>query len=120
VSGLSNATVCVALALSLVQCLPAILPIARRRKRESADPIISHRLIELDIRAVALGDLVNALSSIERIIDGTSISMTSIGAVAHVLPRRHFARVSMLTRRPRFNLLLEGRPVSPTRRSSVR
>jgi hypothetical protein len=120
VSGLSNATVCVALTLSLVPCLPAILPIARCRYREMADPLISYHLIELDVRTVILDDLVNSPSSIKRIIDGTSISMTSIGTVAHVLLRRHFAQVSTLTGRAPFTLRLDGRLMPSTRRLSVR
>ena len=120
VSGLSNATVCAALTLLLVQWLTAILLVARCRYREMADPLISLHLIEVDVRAVALGYLADSPSSIKHIIDGTSISMASIGAVAHVLPRRHFARVSTLTRRARFTLLVDGRLVSWTRRSSVR
>ena len=119
-SGLSNATVRAALTLSLVQCLPVVLPSARCRIREMADSLFFHHLIELDARTVRRGVFANSPSLIRRFIDGNSISMTSIGAVAHLLLRRHVARISTLTRRARFTLLLNGRLVSSTRSSGVR
>jgi hypothetical protein len=119
VSGLSNSTVCAALTLSPVQCLPVMLPVARCRYREIANSLISHYLIELGVWSVTLGHLANSPSSIRRIIDGTSTSRTSIGAVTHVLTMRHFVRVSTLTRRSPFTFLLDERLVSSTRRLSV-
>ena len=117
-NGPSSAAVCAALTLSPEQGLSARLPFTRGRYREMADSLIPHPLIELDVGTVKLGDLSNSPSLIGRIIDRTLTSMTSVGAVAHNSLGRYFARVSTLTRRARFTLLLSERLVSSTRRTS--
>jgi hypothetical protein len=104
--------------LSPVQCLPEIFSIARRHLGEIAKPPHSYHLIERDVRTVTLGGLANYFSSIERIVDRTSISTTSLGAVAHALSLRHLARVSTLIGSERLIFLLDEL-VPSTRRLSV-